>query len=100
MLWPKAGRNSTGIRLVPIHDTGRVRPWICRGVCFSGGLMVSSALRSLLCGALAVFVALRGTAAPTDAWPGDTYTGPLTPVSGTLGGAPMPLLVYGAYPVV
>jgi hypothetical protein len=37
-------------------------------------------------------------AAPPDAWPGDDYSGPLTPVSGTLGPAPTPLLMYGVYP--
>src|SRR5215203_3651353 len=45
-----------------------------------------------------VFAAGRLIAAPVDAWPGDTYSGPLTPVSGTLGGAPNSLLVYAAYP--
>jgi hypothetical protein len=55
----------------------------------------SCALRFLLCFIAGLRIAV---AAPPDAWPGDDYTGPLTPVSGTLGGASTPLLVYGAYP--
>jgi hypothetical protein len=47
---------------------------------------------------LVTVVALHALAGTPDAWPGDDYSGPLTPVSGTLGGAPVPLLVYGAYP--
>ena len=49
----------------------------------------------LLLSALPVWHAI---AAAPDAWPGDTYSGPLTPVSGTLGAASTPLLVYGVYP--
>jgi hypothetical protein len=47
---------------------------------------------------LVAVVALHAVAGTPDAWPGDDYSGPLTPVSGTLGGTPVPLLVYGAYP--
>ena len=32
------------------------------------------------------------------AWPGDNYTGPLTPVAGPLGGGQQVLLAYGVYP--
>ena len=48
-----------------------------------------------MCCALAGIRAVAGT---PDAWPGDNYTGPLTPVSGTLGAASTTLLSYGAYP--
>ena len=54
-----------------------------------------SALRCSVCCALAGFHAAAGT---PNAWPGDSYTGPLTPVSGTLGVASTTLLSYGTYP--
>ncbi len=37
-------------------------------------------------------------AADPNAWPGDTYTGPLTGVSGTLGTTPTQLLRFGNFP--
>jgi hypothetical protein len=61
--------------------------------------MSSPALHPVLWFTLAFLAAaLRLGAAPTDAWPGDDYSGPLTPVAGALGPPAAPLLVYGDYP--
>ena len=55
------------------------------------------ALRALSC--LAVFFHARPlAAADPDAWPGDSYNGPLTVVSGTLGATQTQLLSFGPYP--
>ena len=51
-----------------------------------------------LSGVLLRASASLASGASTDAWPGDSYTGPLTPVSGTLGGTEQVLFAYGDYP--
>jgi hypothetical protein len=58
------------------------------------------------CSRLSFFAVLSGLlcmagqaqAAGSGAWPGDSYSGPLTAVSGTLGSATVPIFNYGAYP--
>ncbi len=55
-------------------------------------------LRLLLVPLAALAAAAPVRAASADAWPGESYTGPLTAVSGTLGTAPATLLGYGVYP--
>ncbi len=57
-----------------------------------------SVMMQTLCALVMLLQAQPLAAANADAWPGDNYTGPLTPVSGTLGAAQTPLLSYGVYP--
>jgi hypothetical protein len=59
---------------------------------------LGSSARHRLCRFAFFLTALPAAAAWPEAWPGDDYTGPLTPVSGTLGAAQVQLLNRGAYP--